>query len=78
VANQVRECPDSVCHDGENVVERLPGLCQLENSEQTKRAQNRKTADAVREKLDQRQQDDDEVKDVPAVLLKIKVIVVLY
>ena len=37
---EVRESSHSVHHDGENVIERLPRLCQLENPQQTERSEH--------------------------------------
>ena len=37
---EVGESADGVHHDGEDVVERLPGLGELENSQQTERSEH--------------------------------------
>jgi uncharacterized protein (DUF2126 family) len=65
---QIGQCTDSVSHDGENVIERFPRLGQFEDSKQSKRSQNWQTTDAICQKFDQRQQNDDKVENVPAVL----------
>ena len=44
---QVGERSDRVCHDGEDVVERFPWLCQLEDSQQTERPQHGQALDAL-------------------------------
>ena len=65
---QVGQRADGVCHDGKDIVEGLPGLGQLEDSEKPEGSQDREAADAVGKKFHEREQDDDEVEDVPAVL----------
>ena len=65
---QVGQRADGVCHDGQDIVEGLPGLGQLEDSEKPEGSQDREAADAVGKKFHEREQDDDEVEDVPAVL----------
>ena len=65
---QVGQRADGVCHDGQDIVEGLPGLGQLEDSEKPEGSQDREAADAVGQKFHEREQDDDEVEDVPAVL----------
>ena len=65
---QVGQRADGVCHDGQDIVEGLPGLGQLEDSEKPEGSQDREAADAVGKKFHEREQDDDEVEDIPAVL----------
>ena len=65
---QVGQRADRVGHDGQDVVERLPRLCQLEDSQQPEGPQHRETLDTFGQKLDEWQDDDQEVETVPAVL----------
>ena len=65
---QVGEGAHSVAHDGQDVIERLPRLCQLEHSQKTERSKHGKTRNAFEEKLDHGEYYDDEVEVIPCVL----------
>ena len=65
---QVGEGAHSVAHDGQDVIERLPRLCQLEHSEKTERPKHGKTRNSFEEKLDHGEYYNDEVEVIPCVL----------
>lgn len=62
-------------HDGQDVVQALPGLGQLEHAEQPEGPQHGQARDAVGQELDQRQDHNEEVKAVPAILKIINIII---
>ncbi len=67
---QIWKSSNSVCHDGENIVERFPRFCQFENSEKTERPEDGETTDAVSQKFHEGEKNDDEIKNVPTILQK--------
>ena len=65
---QVGEGADRVGHDCEDVVERLPRLRQLEDSQQTERSQHGQALHALGQQLDQGENDNQEIEAIPSVL----------
>ena len=65
---EVPQGAQRVGHDGEDVVEGLPRLGQLEHPQQAEGAQHGEALDALGQQLDQGQRHDQEVEAVPPLL----------
>ena len=65
---QVGQRPQCGLHDAEDVVERLPGLGELEDSEQSEGSQHGESLHTLRQQLHDREDDNDEIKIIGFVL----------
>ena len=66
--DEVAQRPHRLDHDLEGVVERLPRLGQLEHPEEPERPEHGEALDPLRQELHEREDDDEKVENVPAIL----------
>ena len=66
--DEVAQRPHRLDHDLEGVVERLPRLGQLEHPEEAERPEHGEALDPLRQELHEREDDDEKVENVPAIL----------